>query len=407
MKENILFFYKGSHGELHAGLPILMEILAKRENIEIYFVYSDIVTFDAIPPFYVKIINDNFNVKFVDKKDFVPFYLKHFYSKNYIITCDNGHTRYTKLLTFYWPFSRIIYYHHAYALLNGEIDREQIQSLTNFSTKFDGAHHQPLLIAHNEAEIKYREKAGFNIENIIVAGNLGYHENWIKILKDYSESLDKLLLDKKGYEKVIFIPVRDTHKIYLSKENSDYLIKSLDAIISSYPNYLFILKPHPRQKNIHEYTKLGEKHRNCRFTDLNTITASKEADLVVCYWSSAIIDALAVNTPVVEFHRHKDWHFQLVNTDKGLVSLYHYLGLCPFYTNVDDIKSLLGDIDSWNQIKDKQQQEFSKIFLKRYPEFVEHLFRRLEESPRQMNSYINSALKFPFDILISNFRKSI
>lgn len=405
MKENILFFYKGSHGELHAGLPILMEILAKRENIEIYFIYSDESSFDAIPSFYLEIINDNFNVKFVGKKNLASFYLKHFYSKNYIMTCDNGHTPYTKLLTFYWPFSRIIFYHHAYALLNGEIDRELIQSLINFTTKYSGAHHQPLLIAHNESEIKYREKTGFNIENIIIAGNLGYGKNWVKILRESSDSIVEPLIDKNSYEKIIFIPARDTHEKYLTKENSDYLIKSLDIIISYYPNYLFLLKPHPRQKNINEYIKLKEKHENCRIIDLNTITASEESDLVISYWSSAIIDALAVNTPVVEFHRHKEWHFQLVNEDKGLVSLYHYLGLCPFYTSVDEIISLLEDVTSWNDLRYKQQKEFNKIFLKRYPEFVDHLLRRLDASPRQMNSYMKNSVKLPFSFLINKLKK--
>lgn len=399
MKENILFFYKGSHGELHAGLPILIEILSKRNNVTIYFIYQDEDLYKSLPSFYKQIIKENFKVFFITKKQLIPFYIKHFYSKNYIFTCDTGHNLYTKLLTFYWPFSRVIFYHHAYALLNGEIEKKQIENLVDFDERYNGGHHQPLLIAHNETEIKYREKVGFKTDNIVIAGNLGYDKKWMNILKNNSGSLDELVNDKKSYEKVIFIPTRDIHRKYLSKENSDYLLMSLDTIISDYPKYLFLLKPHPRQRNINEYINLKEKYENCKITDISTITASEESDLVVSYWSSAITDALAVNTPVIEFHRHEDWHFQLVNTDKGLVSLYHYLGLCPFYTNVDDVKSLLEDVNSWDELRYKQQKEFNKIFLKRYPEFTDNLFNRLEHSPLQVTNFIKSSIETSLNII--------
>lgn len=400
MKENILFFYKSSHGELHAGLPILMKILSERKELTTYFIYEDKAAFDNIPSFYKKIINDNFQVTYLNKKNFFSFYIKHFKSKNYNITCDNGHTLFSRLFTYYWPFSRIVFFHHAYALLNGTVSEDEIKQVVDINNRYDGGHHKPLIIAHNDLELDYRRKLGFHPKNIITAGNLGYQKDWKYRLNNDSDDLTALKSLKKNYRKTIFIPTRDIHKLYLNKKNSTYLVDALEYIISSYPEYLFIIKLHPRQKNIDQYEKIQRSQSNCVFTNLNTISVSGISDLVISFWSSSIIDALATNTPVVEFHRHDAYHFQLVNTDKGLVSLYHYMGLCPFYTESEEVKDLIEDEKQWEEIRKRQQLKYKEIFLQEYPDFVDSLMCKLNNTSITLGNFLKKSLKLPIKLLI-------
>lgn len=414
MKENILFFYKSSHGELHAGLPILMKILSERKELTAYFIYENEVTFNNIPLFYRRIIEKNFEVIHLNMMSFFSTFKKLFFSKNYIITCDLGHTRYTKIFTNYWPISRIIFFHHAYALLNGkryEIYRNKwyprATQPDGLEKKYNGGCHDPLVIAHNNTELEYRQVCGFKAKNILIAGNLGYNHNWIEKLKTNSKELNNLEINSKKYEKIIFVPVRGLHENYLSRRNSDYLLDSLDKIIIDFPDYLFLIKTHPRQNNIHEYIKLEQQHENCQRTDLNTITASEISDLVVSFWSSAIVDALVVNTPVVEFHRHHFFHHQLQKKDSSLISLYHSMGLCPFYTEYEQIKHLLENPSSWSEILYEQQTDFHSIFLRDHPEFVEDLMERLSNTSFSIHNYVRNFFKFPLKFALPKIKHII
>lgn len=404
MKENILFFYKSSHGELHAGLPILMKILCEKKELTAYFIYEDKAAFDNIPSFYKQIINDNFQITYLNKNNLFSFYIKHFYSKNYNITCDNGHTLFSRLLTYYWPFSRIVFFHHAYALLNGTVSEDEIKQVVDINRNYDGGHHKPLVIAHNELELDYRKKSGFHPKNIIIAGNLGYQKDWKSRLSNNSNNLVRLEELRKKYQKTIFIPTRDIHKLYLSKNNSSYLVSALEDIISSYPEYLFIIKPHPRQKDIEKYENIQKSQPNCVLTNLNTISVSEISDLVTSFWSSSIIDALAARTPVVEFHRHDTYHSQLVNTDQGLVSLYHHMNLCPFFTKSEEIKELLEDTKQWQEILREQQLVYKKIFLKSYPSFTDNLMHRLKLT--DFNSvYLIKAFSVPVQFILKKIMR--
>jgi hypothetical protein len=402
MKENFLFFYKGSHGELHAGLPFLLEIAKKRKGISLYFIYDINHTFANLPDFYKSIIKENFYIIEINKFSSIVFFIDNFFSRNYIVTCDNGHNFYSKSLSFYWPFSRVIFFHHAYALVSQNIT----DSILDFGSVYNIGHHDPLFVAHNYTELRYRNGSGFKLENIIFSGNIGYKPKWIDKLESNSLSIDKLVEITNEYEKTIFIPTRDKHKLYLSEHNSDYLFSSIESIIRSFNNYFFLIKIHPRQKNIEFFIALEEKYSNCKLVDLNTITLAKISDLVISYWSSAILDALAANTPAVEFHRHEKLHGQLVQTEQGLVSLYHNFGLCPFYKNLEDVLYLLSNPSDWSYINKEQQKIFHEIFLRDYPNFVDDLFERLKRSSFKYK-YIVQLYTFPAYYLIKIINKTI
>lgn len=77
------------------------------------------------------------------------------------------------------------------------------------------------------------------------------------------------------------------------------------------------------------------------------------------------------------------------------------MDLCPFYTDYEQLNDLLTTPILWEEIREKQQIVFNSIFLKQYPDFVDNLFNRLENSP-QRSDYIKEYLKVPVKYLYKN-----
>ncbi len=402
MRENILFFYKKSYGELHAGLPFILEAINKRESSIPYFVYGSRERFEAIPEFYKEIIESNFKLLRISGFRLFLFFLKNFFKRNIIFTCDNGHNSKSRFLTCYWPFSRIVFFAHAYSLLSQNKSSLTEKEAGFYENEYNGYHHEALVVCHNSTEINYRKNTGFPSSNIIVAGNIGYSPSWLKYLEGCSDEQERIKQRKKDFRKIIFIPVRDVHHEYLSYDNSVYLFESLVQMIKETPEYLFLIKAHPRQKNIKDFLRLMQEYNNVEIITLNTIVASSISDFVISYWSSAISDALATNTAVVEFHRHEFFHGQLVRKNKKLISLYNYYGLCPFYEEGEKVIDLLKSPDDWEGIRCEQQITYSDIYMKEYPRFVEELFDAFEKTPVKRNYFIG-VVSYP----VSVFKKIV
>lgn len=275
----------------------------------------------------------------------------------------------------------MVFFAHAYALIGNEIDPVVLEKFKFYKSRLTGAHHYPLALAHNLTEFVYRKKFGFLDENIIIAGNIGYKKDWLDLVSSSSNSSRELKEFKQNYKKTIFIPTRDVHASYLTQENSDYLFAGVKEAIKQFPNYLFVIKMHPRQTNKEMFAELQNEFPNVIFTDISTMEAGSIADLTISYWSSSITDVLAAGGVAVEFHRHETYHTQLVEKGSGLISLYHYHDLCPFYENTEDILELLANPESWAKIGEQQQKVFKEIFTKEYPDFVEQLFERFDKTP--------------------------
>lgn len=405
MPQYLIFFYKASFGEIFAGLPFIVEILNKKPNIKALFIYSNDEQINNIPLSYKKIIEKYFKLVKITNKNFLLFFFKHIFTKNLIITCDNGYELKSSLLSFYSLKSRILFFHHAYAIQSSN----KINNNTNnkiYKKLFDGYHHESLFCAHNKNEIEYRKSQYFTDENIILAGNIGYTSEWIN--KISTTELDQFIKEKKQkFDKIIFIPTRDTHEIYLSEKNSLYLLNSIEEIIQKFKNYLFLIKLHPRQKDIIEFENITKKNKNCFIINFDTVSISKKSDLVISYWSSAITDALSANVPVVEFHKHEIYHQDLIEKNSIFISLYHYNNLCPFYKKKEEIVELLLKPEKWDRIKDTQQESFKKIFPNNYLNFVDEILIRFQKTPFKYK-YIFYFFIFPIKIgyhLICNNKK--
>lgn len=392
-KENLLFFYKSSSGELFAGLPIILEILKQKKDLNpILFYKSDRI--DSLSGLYNELIYKNFNVYKITLKNIISFYWKYRKDINYIFTCDGGHNFYSAFFTLISFNSRVVFFHHAYSLLPktpGPEFKRKIKTYRNFITGF---HHYPLVIAHNETEIPYRRELGFLEQNVIVSGNIGYHDEWKKSRRKL-EDVQLIEIEKNLYTRTIFIPTIGEHPLALSKENSIYLFNSIKEIIEKFPNYLFLIKLHPRQGEDLKFLNLPNNYKNVFIINFSTITAARISDLVISYHSSAITDALSENTPTIEFFRHDIPHGQLIRTDKGLVSIFHFYGLCPFYQNKEDVLNLLSKPDEWKTFSIGQQEAYRNIFLTVHPDFVTELFNAAKRTPCD-KKFIFTIFTFPF-----------
>lgn len=388
-----------------AGLPFILEIL-KQKELNAYFVYSNDKLFKEIPDYYRKIIYNNFQIIRLKKKNFINFFSRFIFSKSYIFSCDGGHGLYAKICSMYWYRSRSCFFAHGYALLGEKVDQIVLDNFAYYKSLLSGHHHYEIILAHNSTEIIERKNFGFIPENIVIAGNIGYKQEWLEILNEASEDIIHIQSLRKRFQKTVLITTRDVHELYLSQENSDYLFHGIKEMVETYSQYLFLIKLHPRQQNTEQFYALKNRFINIEIVNLSTMTLGKLTDLTISYWSGSVGDVIASGCPVIEFFRYEVYHSQLIKTKKGLVSLYHKYNLCPFYNNKEDVLELLADPNRWEDIKKVQKKYFDKIFLEDYPQFVDELFNRFEKTPFKY-SYLWHLFLFPFQLIFIYFKNSI
>lgn len=405
MPKYLIFFYKSSFGEIFAGLPFITKILDKNPNIKALFFYTNNEQISSIPLSYKKIIDKYFKLVKLNNKNFLLFFLKYIFTRNLIITCDNGHSLQSSIFSFYSFRSSVLFFHHAYTIPNLKFNHTE-QEIKKYKNLYNGYHHNSFFCAHSKLEIEYRKKQNFINENIFLAGNIGYSLKWMNDITQNSNLGSFLKTKKEYFDKIIFIPTRGKHPLYLSEKNSIYLLNSIKEIIKKFPNYLFLLKMHPRQNDIDKFKKIETENKNCLLINYDTTSISKESDLVISYCSSAITDALSTNTPVVEFYRHDKYHSQLREKDSELVSLYYYYNLCPSYQNKEEVIELLHHPEKWKQIKQQQQITFKKIFTEENPYFSNDLIKRLEKNPFKYKYFLYLFI-FPSKIIIYLITRSI
>ncbi len=80
MTKNLLFFYKSSYGELLTGLPLVLEILKKKE-LNAFFIYSDEELFKNIPLHYKDLVLENFQIIKLKKNNFLGFVKRFVFQK--------------------------------------------------------------------------------------------------------------------------------------------------------------------------------------------------------------------------------------------------------------------------------------------------------------------------------------
>tara|TARA_R110000851_G_scaffold135045_1_gene270433 strand:- start:21322 stop:22533 length:1212 start_codon:yes stop_codon:yes gene_type:complete len=351
MKETLFIVVKASAGELHVALPIAY-FLKKSRSLNVFFVFFGETSKKdlRLPDSYNNFINElGENVFGYSGVLTLWRERKSVFERTLIMTCDNGSVNLVDVLYLLSRKSLILFYHHAYALHGNEFDLVENKK---------GFPKDSVMLLNTSVDEVYYKKVGFSEENRMLVGAPGYSPGWINKLSS------KEAWGWAG-DKVIFVPMRAAHSLYLDQNSYDYLIDSLVKIFKIFKSYLFLVKFHPRQQNVEILERKFAALNNVQVVYCSTFEAALASDLTLSFWSSAITDSLACGTPCIEFHRHKVAHGQLVEREGRLVSLYRDLGLCEHFSDVEDLMAFLEGMNecTLKKMKESQSIEFRKIFM--------------------------------------------
>jgi len=361
-KKILVLFLHDSTGELFVNLPILW-YLKRSINLEIYFVssHADIVKRMNISKRYLEIMHEVGNFYFGNLKS-IQLLINLFFIKNSSIiqmSCNLGARRIDRIYYSILKNSTMVFFTHAFMLhpfnnIKKAVNDELI-SLIKSQFFANYGNHSDLLIINSE-ESKYFEETGWPLDSLHVVGAIGYSKEWLKYLLKLDTSQKEI---NENQSLTIFVPLRDSHKFYLTENNYDYLISSLTKIFKKFKQHSFIVKLHPRQ-NPKDIIEIYSKYSNVYFSNQSPFELALKSDLAIGFWSSALTDSVAVGTPAIEFHKHEVPHSQLVLKNKKLISLNEYLGLCIGFDDVEMLKDFLSNINI-NKLKSLQKNQHENL----------------------------------------------
>lgn len=407
----IAWFYKRSAGELHVGLPILKAIHDEMPGIRIYLFFETSDICNSIGAVYKGIIED-IGYPVAGTLNYFRVMAGLISRKMVIMTCYSSFTRPIIAAKRINRNNIAIVHPHAYALqgtnkVDAFIEEEKVKSLDR---RYDGA--RPFLIVTSAIDSEYYEKIGFDRDRHILAGSLGYTEWWIRYFNTFYDTnhqyFREQVLSNHEYEKVFFCPIRGANRLYLTRDNYDYLIDSLFWLAEENPRCAFIIKPHPRQKNFEGLIIRAKDVSNIYIVNESTLYLAKNSDFTISVWSSAIQDSLAVDTPAIEFHIHEVEHPQVMYTYSGdLISNNTYYGICKHFTRKEDVSKIINSESEWDELLNTSKRNFKSLFLldaSYREEFVSEYNRivsKIDWNPHSLvRSFILYVYYFAFNLAI-------
>lgn len=387
MKESLFIVVKESVGELHVALPIVY-FLKKSRSLNVFFVFFNEDNRDklGIPDSYNNLINDLGEAIFGYSGVLKAFRERgSIFQRSLIMTCNSGSVNLIDLLHILCRKSLVLFYHHAYALHGSSVNSVYIER----SYQKDS-----VMLLNSNFDEDYFKNVGFSSENLMLVGAPGYSREWI-------DGLNSKIVESDDFDMIVFVPLRAAHRLYLDFDSYEYLIKSLIKVFERFDRFLFLVKFHPRQKNVKELEKCFSSFSNVRLVYCSTFEAARASDLTLSFWSSAITDSLACGTPCIEFHRHNIVHDQLVERDGSLISLYRDLGLCEYFSNLDDLVVFMKGLDqcALKRMREGQYSKLSQIFRldeefeKELNVVFDQLFLRVSKASVFSGSKISSAVR--------------
>ena len=134
-----------------------------------------------------------------------------------------------------------------------------------------------------------------------------------------------------AHDETALLILRGPHWLYQAPADYDALMKALAAAIATRPRLGVIIKAHPRQDQTELAARLADWPTDQLLISTRPLQQLAHlVDLTVSMFSSGVLDALSVGTPVVEFYRYHErapvLEFRRDATGR-LVSIYEALGL--------------------------------------------------------------------------------
>lgn len=318
-----------STGELHCLLPILRLAKDATPELRIVVALRDRSTRARIDEdhAYSAILRD-LGAELINDRDLVQLALTRRRSIRLIFkefgTTPSGTV--PVLLKHLCPRARLVLFPHAYAL---SASGQAPPPVEYFATRkdFDVDAIDALLVSSPLDVEVWSKKLEPRLVNVV--GATGYTRWWAALLKRYAQrELDGLERQANG-KKIIFLTTRGPHDSFLTEENYQYLLSNALEAVLARPDTFIALKPHPREdiRPLREALAKLPADR-AALTGLNTLAVASISALNLSFWSSAVLDAVAVGTPAIEFHRFHGPIPQSVIDDAGQVaSIYTSLGV--------------------------------------------------------------------------------
>ena len=361
MKKVILFIYRESVGELNVALPIINEFL-KYENLNILFYIPSKKEYLKIDSTYKQVIKELGEI-FIGKISLIKIFNKIKNNKIYLITTDKAPEFEYKQLTKTFPNAITILMHHAQSILFNEKYKS-----VNKNNSINDTYKPDFFIVGNKIDYdnKYFENNNYTINHnkIIFLGALNYKKSWLtyllsKEIKDYD--LERKI---KQFQKIILVTTRGPHKKYLDKRDYNYQVESIIHLAKKLNNYLFIIKPHPREKlKIYKIAfKQSNNLDNLIISNLNSYRLCYYSDLVISFWSSVIQDCAITNKPVIEFHKHNKKNLDLLIEDENKIkSYFEYYGFCIHTNKIEELEKIIKNANKYKT--NTEINNIAKIFF--------------------------------------------
>jgi hypothetical protein len=163
--------------------------------------------------------------------------------------------------------------------------------------KYNNSDILQMLIFDSDTKNTHYKMGYENLHNI---GYVKYYPEWLKLVHDFPNDFNS--------EPYVVLLSRPVHEQYMDKDKYIYLFSSsIESIKKVFGNIKIIVKMHPRESE--SSIKLLLKKSvlsNVVFTRECTSIVCKDAIASIGFWTSAIIDSAAVNTPVLEYYIEAD-----------------------------------------------------------------------------------------------------
>lgn len=181
---------------------------------------------------------------------------------------------------------------------------------------------------------------------------IGYtkvYKSWIDRLKNdsiYHRNNDEWFPDFKGKLPFSLIYLPSTLKnVFDDDELENWLIEVIPILNQQFPNNPIILKPHPMQK-MHNVRRALSKinNINCLVSFAHPGLLAAQAQVVISHHSTTIIDAMALDVPVIHHQFYTDHWLKRHPLgpsllDYGQIKTHDINGLSQALKDIEDIKS--------------------------------------------------------------------
>jgi hypothetical protein len=217
-----------------------------------------------------------------------------------------------------FPSKRIFAYPHATAL----------NYFHHYKKKVFDPENVTLLVFDEKSGSNYRN---LGYENQYVVGFPKFFGGWTEYLRGVDGG--------SGKEPCVVIYSRGIHPISMDAENYRYLYESAYRTIrEKFGNVPILVKLHPREdRAVFEEIRRANRMENVELVTLHPAVLARNALVTVSYYTSAILDALAVGVPSVDYYVESR-RFREIET---MGSIYRLVGI----DSVDDEAGLAAFFD--------------------------------------------------------------